>query len=671
MSQPIASPSAGQATGSRRRRWASWPLRGLLVVALACTASLAGVVPAQANVVDDVTVTPTRSVPDKTITVRATFTATTLGSTEVGVRLPAGLAGVATWTSAAVTPVRPGQPCVLDTPPSEAACKWDPAKVGETATLTATLSLPATTVPGEYPITAFSPSALPMATNLNVITNATRTVSLSEPTLSPGSSVRATGTFTALTGGDIRVSIVLLGTAGNGTLGTPVSATGLDNCQLDSSARTVSCTWVGAAVGDTRSLVVPVTARAATPVGMSFAVQACVGIGVDRVGCDITRLPIVDGPHVAYPAGTGQVGVALRLVPQTSGLTEPVRYAVTKGSLPRGLSLSASTGVISGTPTRAGSTFVQVTATGARGRTADTKVAFAITDRPVTHLDYPAGVGQVGTALVPLAPHTSGLTAPVSYAITAGALPAGLAMDSFTGVITGTPTTAGTATATVTATGSRGGTASADVTITIADASGAPHLDYPAGVGVVGVGLHPLAPHTAGLTGALTYAATGGALPAGLALDPTTGVISGTPTAAGASTVTVRVTGTEGSATAQVAITVNPADRRTQRPARASYRPPAELAVPGTTVITPRGAVTNAGRDIRTRVTCTPLLRSRAAVPAGDAPALCRVDRGPGTRVTVTTTTRDVRVTVVQSAPGTAAYRPYRTRIVYLRGQRT
>jgi YVTN family beta-propeller protein len=54
-----------------------------------------------------------------------------------------------------------------------------------------------------------------------------------------------------------------------------------------------------------------------------------------------------------------------------------------------------------------------------------------------------------------------------SFAVTAGALPAGITLDPATGVLTGTPTTAGTASFTITATDASGLTASRAYTLTV------------------------------------------------------------------------------------------------------------------------------------------------------------------------------------------------------------
>jgi len=77
----------------------------------------------------------------------------------------------------------------------------------------------------------------------------------------------------------------------------------------------------------------------------------------------------------------------------------------------------------------------------------------------------------------------------------------------------------------------------------------------------VGVAIPPNAPTSRG--GVVASYSVAPALPAGLTLDPITGMITGTPTAATAgSTYTVTATNARGSTTAVLGITVNPRPTR-------------------------------------------------------------------------------------------------------------
>ncbi|HEY4575287.1 MAG TPA: Ig domain-containing protein, partial [Thermoanaerobaculia bacterium] len=161
-----------------------------------------------------------------------------------------------------------------------------------------------------------------------------------------------------------------------------------------------------------------------------------------------------------------------------------------------------------------------------------------------------------GVAISPSLPHSSGGAA-ASYTISPQ-LPAGLTFDATSGVIAGTPTVLSPLTAyTVTAINA-GGTASCSLLIAVNDvAPAALSYSHNAVTYTRGVAIPPEVPAVSG--GAVTRFTSSPALPAGLGLDATSGVISGTPTANGTATFDVRVIDSQGtpkSATKSMSITV-------------------------------------------------------------------------------------------------------------------
>jgi large repetitive protein len=156
-----------------------------------------------------------------------------------------------------------------------------------------------------------------------------------------------------------------------------------------------------------------------------------------------------NGSH-PFPA---VVGEAIALTPAVS---TPVDGYVVHPALPPGLSLNGLTGVISGTPTRAsGSETFAVTATYPGGRSTFLLV-LSVTEPP-RHLSYPSPAkGTVGAALSPLSPRISGT---VEHYSVMPALPAGVVLDSTSGLIAGTPSVARTlAPYTITASSQAGNT---------------------------------------------------------------------------------------------------------------------------------------------------------------------------------------------------------------------
>lgn len=165
----------------------------------------------------------------------------------------------------------------------------------------------------------------------------------------------------------------------------------------------------------------------------------------------------------------------------------------------------------------------------------------------------PPGPGTVGTAYS----HTyvtsgSSAGATVTYGLTAGALPPGLALST-RGVISGTPTTAGTYAGTVTGSDAVDANGIQDFSITIVGI--APTITSAvAPSGIVGT-RYSFALAATG-TAPIIYRRATGTLPPGLALSAA-GVISGTPTASGTYTGTITASnGTAPDATYSFSIVV-------------------------------------------------------------------------------------------------------------------
>ena len=230
--------------------------------------------------------------------------------------------------------------------------------------------------------------------------------------------------------------------------------------------------------------------------------------------------------------------------------SRPMTFAVTAGALPDGLTLDPATGQITGATTTPGVFTFTVTATNAAGA-ASQEYTIQVGDAPViTTPSLPGGVTG--------APYSTTVEAtgagPITFAVTAGALPDGLTLDPATGVVSGTPTTAGTFTFTVTA-GNVLGTDTQEYTVEILEGPIITTPSLPAGTVATGY----TATVEATGTGPITFAVTAGALPDGLTLDPATGIISGTPTAAGAFTFTVTATDTVGEDAQAYTITIEAA----------------------------------------------------------------------------------------------------------------
>jgi hypothetical protein len=251
----------------------------------------------------------------------------------------------------------------------------------------------------------------------------------------------------------------------------------------------------------------------------------------------VANITVNPDPVISGTPPAANVGIPYSATLTTSGGTAPLTLSLT-GSLPAGLTFDSKTGLISGTPTTSGSTNVTAQVVDSSDVPYTVKAAETIAvSSPVTPLQI-AGNPPSGTVNVAYTTtlSSSGGTAPYSFSLTSGSLPAGLTLAAATGVISGTPTLSGTSIFTGQVQDASGALASASFSITIA----------PTGQ-VLGLSLLPDAtvgvPYNAtiGVSGGVapyTCTQTGGTLPAGLTLSAGC-VVSGTPTTAGTSVMIV------------------------------------------------------------------------------------------------------------------------------------
>ena len=248
---------------------------------------------------------------------------------------------------------------------------------------------------------------------------------------------------------------------------------------------------------------------------------------------------------------TGQVGVAYSATCAASGGIAPYTFVLSAGALPPGVSFNTATGALSGTP--APNTYgtysvtVQATDAGVPAFVSQQVITIAVSPAPLTLSCNLAGQAEVN---VPYSRHcvANGGVIPYNFSIAGtGTLPDGLSIDSVAGTVSGTPFTAATFAFSVQVSDS--GTSAQNAlkqivtnpySITVLPAQLGLTCDF-SRPGVVG---SPYSTTCVAANGTQPYTfslAAGSTLPAGLSVNPTTGVISGRPTTAGSANFTLQV----------------------------------------------------------------------------------------------------------------------------------
>ena len=244
---------------------------------------------------------------------------------------------------------------------------------------------------------------------------------------------------------------------------------------------------------------------------------------------------------------SGSTGTLYTEALGASGGTPPyTSWAITAGALPGGLSLSALTGVIAGTPSSSGTFIFTVEVKDSNQLAAVQQFSLTVVAGLTIATPSPLPSGAANTPYSTTLSAAGG-TAPYTWTLI-GTLPAGLSLSK-TGTISGTPRANGTSTFSVQVQDQVGATATKQFSLTIGAGltitSGA---TLPAGT--VNKAYLPLALAAVGGTQPYSWSVSTGPIAPGLALS-SAGVITGTPSQTGAFSFTVQVKDSSGSVATQ------------------------------------------------------------------------------------------------------------------------
>jgi uncharacterized protein (TIGR03437 family) len=192
----------------------------------------------------------------------------------------------------------------------------------------------------------------------------------------------------------------------------------------------------------------------------------------------------INTPPVLAP---GNVGSSYSVTLSATGGRPPYVWSLS-GSLPPGLTLNASQGLITGTPTSPGTyNGFSLTVTDNAGAVQSQNFSIVISPAStsgltITNTSFPSGV--VGQAYQQLLTSSGGCATPFSpspaFRVSGGSLPNGLSIQTnnvdLSRSITGTPVSNGTFNFTLTATDACGNAASASFSITISGSAGTPQM---------------------------------------------------------------------------------------------------------------------------------------------------------------------------------------------------
>jgi hypothetical protein len=251
----------------------------------------------------------------------------------------------------------------------------------------------------------------------------------------------------------------------------------------------------------------------------------------------VTVVPSAGSPVATMGSATAKTGQAFRAAPSTLNANAPLKWTVAAGAIPAWARLDAATGEIAGTPPEAGTSGdIVLKVVDARGRGSRTDpFSIAAVDAPAFDASLPAVSPALLGSSFALAPRVIGQTGEVSFVLSSGSLPDGLALDAASGTILGVPTRiarfGGIVLTATDAAGSVASTAPFAIEVLASPLAMGPYANPVEAH--LGIRLDVPAPTLSGTSPGTAWTLASGTLPGWASVDRATGTLGGTPDALG------------------------------------------------------------------------------------------------------------------------------------------
>lgn len=284
-----------------------------------------------------------------------------------------------------------------------------------------------------------------------------------------------------------------------------------------------------------------------TASGVSYVdITATNDYGSTDITLPLTIAAAAVTPPVITSAASTTATVGVPFTYQITASGTPTGYLAS--GLPAGLTVSPTTGVISGTPTTVG-TYAPILSARNAGGTGTLTLALTVMSAPAPVVT--SSLTATATTDQSFSYQITAANSPTSFA--ASGLPSGLTIAPTTGLISGVPLAPGVFSVTLNAS-SANGTGAATLALTVAQIT-APVITSPATAAATAGQLFSY--QIAASNSPTSFAATG--LPFGVTLDPSTGLVSGTVASAGVYAIAIDALNAGGTGAGTVELTVAPA----------------------------------------------------------------------------------------------------------------